>query len=247
MLDEQAITRLRTALGSGAGDCFRNAVRGGRFTCGTCAIPADRFEYCLTCQKYSKRADLADQVAMLTYAVAGERSGDVLRGYKAAESSDEHHAIVSALIQLALSIHAPCPAALAGSPVSHWAIVPSLPRKPGEHALHPIVTALAPGREARLRAAERARRPRSVSAGHFEAESDLPGGHVLLLDDTWTTGGHAQSAALALKNAGADRVSLLVVARWIKRDFGDNGWFLRKIERQAYDPAICPWTGGACP
>jgi predicted amidophosphoribosyltransferase len=248
MLDEQAITQLRTALGSPAGGCFLNAVRGGRFTCGTCAIPADRFEYCLTCQKYSKRADLADQVAMLTYAVAGERSGDMLRGYKAAESPDEHRVIVSVLIQLALSIHVTCPGALAGSPVSHWATVPSLPSKPGEHALRTIVTAIAPGRELRLQAAEKARRPRSVSAGHFEAESALPGGgHVLLLDDTWTTGGHAQSAALALKKAGADRVSLLVVARWIKRDFGDNGWFLGKLERQAYDPAICPWTGGACP
>jgi hypothetical protein len=248
MLDEQAVAPLRTTLGSDAGGSFRNAVRGGRFTCATCAIPADRFEHCLTCAKYSKRTDLADQVAMLVYAVADEWSGDVLRGYKAPEAADESYAIVSRMIGLGLSAHASCPGEVAGSPVSYWATVPSLPRKPGEHALHKIVKAVAPGQELCLQAAEKVRRPRSVSAGHFAAEARLPpGSHVLLLDDTWTTGGHAQSAALALKKAGADRVSLLVVARWIKSDFGDNGWFLGKLKRQPYDPAICPWTGGTCP
>ncbi len=248
MLDEQATAPLRTTPGSDLGGSFRNAVRGGRFTCARCAIPADRFEYCLTCAKYSKRADLADQVAMLVYAVADEWSGDVLRGYKAPEAADESSAIVSQVIGLALSAHSSCPAAVAGSPVSHWATVPSLPRKPGEHALHKIVKAIAPGQELRLQAAEKAWRPRSVSAGHFEAESRLPAGsHVLLMDDTWTSGGHAQSAALTLKKAGADRVSLLVVARWINSDFGDNGWFLDRLKRHPYDPAICPWTGGKCP
>jgi predicted amidophosphoribosyltransferase len=226
--------------------CFRNAVRGTRETCGRCAIPAYRYEYCLACEKFAKRSDLADLVAMLTYAVAGEPSGEVLKGYKSDEP--EHHAIVSELVRLALSLHARCPGALARAEVSHWAAVPSLPRKPGEHALHDIVRDVAPGREVRLLAAEKVRRPRAVSADHFAAESPVPAGaHVLLLDDTWTTGGHAQSAALALKKAGAGRVSLLVAARWIKPDFGDNGWFLGRLRRQAYDPAICPWTGGACP
>jgi predicted amidophosphoribosyltransferase len=229
------------------GGQFRNAVRGSRYTCAQCAIPVYRYEHCLTCQRNSKRADLADVVALLAYAVAGEPSGEALRGYKAPEPQDEHYVTVSQLVKLALSLHATCPEALTGSPVTHWAVVPSLPRKPGEHALRKLVKDLLPGEELPLLAAEKVRRPRAVSAGHFELEAGLAAGHVLLLDDTWTTGGHAQSAALALKKAGAGRVSLLVVARWIKRDFGDNAWFLGKLAGQDYDPAICPWTDGKCP
>jgi adenine/guanine phosphoribosyltransferase-like PRPP-binding protein len=36
---------------------------------------------------------------------------------------------------------------------------------------------------------------------------------VLLLDDTWTSGGTAQSAAVALKRAGARSVTVVVVGR----------------------------------
>ena len=70
---------------------------------------------------------------------------------------------------------------------------------------------------------------------------------MLLLDDTWATGGHAQSAVLGLRAAGAAHVSLLVVARWIKADFGDNAAFLRGLADRDYDPEVCPWTGSDCP
>lgn len=43
---------------------------------------------------------------------------------------------------------------------------------------------------------------------------------VLLVDDTWTTGGRAQSAAIALHDAGAARVAVVVLGRHFDRDFG---------------------------
>lgn len=70
--------------------------------------------------------------------------------------------------------------------------------------------------------------------------------HVLLIDDTWTTGGHAQSAVLALRKAGASRVSLLVVARWLKEDYGNNKQFIASLRTRDFNPGICPWTGGDC-
>lgn len=69
---------------------------------------------------------------------------------------------------------------------------------------------------------------------------------MLLIDDTWASGGHAQSAATALHRAGAAKVSLLVAARWINEDYGDNASFIRGLTMD-FNPAICPWTGGACP
>lgn len=46
----------------------------------------------------------------------------------------------------------------------------------------------------------------------------LRGQAVLLLDDTWTTGAHAQSAAAALRAAGAPVVALWAIGRHFHRD-----------------------------
>jgi hypothetical protein len=133
-----------------------------------------------------------------------------------------------------------------GAPVTHWATVPSLPAKPGEHPLHKLVGKYIPATEVTLTAAAQVANPRDVNPGHFRADAQLSSdSHVMLLDDTWTSGGHAQSAVLAVRAAGAGHVSILVVARWVKEDFGDNAQFLRGLPD--YNPQICPWTGGECP
>ena len=88
---------------------------------------------------------------------------------------------------------------------------------------------------------------RDVDPGHFRAATPLPGGaHVLLVNDAWARGGHAQSAVLALRAAGAARVSVLVAARCINEAYGANAAFLNGLAGRDYDPAICPWTGSDC-
>jgi predicted amidophosphoribosyltransferase len=248
MLDQAAVARLTTALVSRAGGYLRNPVRQDRVTCAACATPVAGYELCYRCNEHRSCSGLADATAFLTYAVAGQQSGYVMRGYKAQQHVSEHIAIVAMLILLALSIHEHCPAALAGTPVTHWAAVPSLPARPGEHPLHRILSSAALGAEARLTAAASVRFPRDVSLEHFSTAEPLPAGsHVLLIDDTWTAGGHAQSAARTLHRAGAGQVSLLVVARWINESFAGNADFLREITGRDYSPALCPWTGGDCP
>ena len=248
MLDEAAVARLTTALVSRAGGYLRNPIRQDRVTCAVCTTPVDGYEQCRPCSRHLVHDGLADAVAFLTYAVAGQQSGYVMRGYKAQRPVNEHVSIVIMLILLALSMHEHCPAVLGGARVTHWATVPSLPAKPDEHPLHRIISRAGMGAEVRLIPAANVQHPRDVNPGHFSTDDRLPqGSHVLVIDDTWAGGGHAQSAALALHRAGARRVSLLVVARWIKEDFGDNANFLRKLSGRDYDPAICPWTGGSCP
>jgi predicted amidophosphoribosyltransferase len=248
MLDQEAVARLSAALVERAGGYLRNPVRQDHVTCAVCTTPVAGFERCFQCNRQRAYTGLADATAFLTYAVAGQQSGYVMRGYKARWPVDEHVTIVALLILLALSMHSRCPGVLAGAPVTHWATVPSLPARPGEHPLHRLVSSSAPGGEVRLVAAASARRPRDIDPGHFSTDDRLPrGSHVLLTDDTWTGGGHAQSAVLALRAAGAVHVSVLVVARWIKEDFGDNAKFLRELAGRDYDPQVCPWTGGSCP
>ena len=63
------------------------------------------------------------------------------------------------------------------------------------------------GRDARLR------NLRGVFAAHPSHAHQLSGRHVLLVDDVTTTGATLHTAAQALLQAGADRVSALVFAR----------------------------------
>jgi hypothetical protein len=271
MADPAALARLSAALVGSAGGYLRNPVRQELHTCAVCATPVSGFRLCYQCQRRRGRSGLADATGFLAYAVAGRQSGYVMQGYKARPPVPEHRTIVTLLVLLGLARHAGCAeragnaepagcAAHAGSagrarsagrasvPVTHWATVPSLPAQPGEHPLHAIVRRLAPGSEVALAAADEVEYSRDLAPGHFRAAAPLPAGaHVLLVDDTWARGGHAQSAALALRAAGASRISVLVAARWINEDFGGNAAFLRGLAERDYDPAICPWTGATCP
>lgn len=156
--------------------------------------------------------------------------------------------VVGLLLLLALEGHTKCAGTLASRPVTHWAIVPSLPAKSYEHPLRRLVVDRAPGIEVPLVAAATVAQPRAINPDHFTCPVRLPeGAHVLLIDDTWTSGGHAQSAVLALRKAGASRVSVLIVARWLNEDYGDSKGFIVELANRDYDPRICPWTGATCP
>ena len=230
------------------GGYLRNPVRSRRVTCADCMTPVDGYELCFPCNGYHARSGLADATAFLTYAVAGRESGHVMRGYKARPPVAEHRMVVGLLLLLALEGHTKCAGTLGGRPVTHWAIVPSLPAKLYEHPLRRLVIGRALGAEVPLAAAANVSQPRMINPDHFTCAMRLPqGSHVLLIDDTWTTGGHAQSAVLALRKAGAARVSVLVVARWLNEDYGDNKRFIAELATRDYDPRICPWTGAACP
>jgi predicted amidophosphoribosyltransferase len=249
MTPQDPLAQLRDSLVARAGGYLRNPVRLTKVTCAVCARPSGGFQRCHQCRMHRYFDGLADATAIMTYAVAGQQSGYVMRGYKVTpEPVGEHWLVVRLLAALGVAGHARCAGDLAGAPVSHWAAVPSLPARPGEHPLHQIVSPFAPGREAGLAAAPLTQYPRDVTPDHFTVTGQLPpDAHVLLLDDTWVSGGHAQSAAMALHKAGAARVSLLVIARWMTRDTRIGTEFLRELEARDYDPAICPWTGTTCP
>ena len=250
MAGDRALVRLRSALVATAGAYLHNPVRRELVTCAVCAEPAPGDLLCLRCRsnRSQSRVPLADATAFLTYAVSGRQSGYVMRGYKAMPPIGEHRTIVALLAVLGLTQHGSCAGRLLAAPVTHWAAVPSLDRRPGEHPLRPIVRACAPGTELPLSAASCYSHPRSVNPKHFNAGAAVPpGAHVLVIDDTWVGGGHAQSAVLAARRAGAGRVSVLVLARWLNEDYGVNALFLAGLAGRDYDPGLCPWTGDHCP
>jgi len=80
---------------------------------------------------------------------------------------------------------------------------------------------------------------RKVDRGKYNPTRDLDGESVLLIDDTWTTGSNAQSAAAALKTAGASRVAVLVIGRHIHEGYKDNAARLKELPR-TFDWSTCP-------
>ena len=64
---------------------------------------------------------------------------------------------------------------------------------------------------------------RAVLVNRYRATQAMTGHpSVLLVDDTWTTGGRAQSAAIALHDAGAASVAVVVLGRHFDRSFGSG-------------------------
>lgn len=245
---------VRAAIIQKSGGYFRNVVREDNVTCRVCAAPVDGWLLCARCNsdRSTFGSRLADVVVPLTYAVSLSQSGYVMRGYKD-HSKPEVRAsmgrVVSQVLYYALVTHQRCIAAVVGARVDARVAVPSSSALRVEG--HPLIAICE-----RMAATSPALRlvPRSASAAGrgtrsclFTVAGDVKGRHVMVIDDTWTTGGHAQSAALALRDAGASHVSTVVIARWMNHDYSATAEFLRTHRHAAYDPDRCPVTGGDCP
>lgn len=248
-----AVHELAALLVHHAGGFLRNTVREPRLTCAVCATPCPGYDRCLQCNRQlSVPGQRADQVASLTYAVGGRQSGYIMQTYKATTPVKASVTLVSLTAVVGLALHSDCAGRRLHAPVTHWAVIPSMPAKPGQHPLRALVLATAPGVEVGIAAAKTSANPRAVDPTHFRMAPVPAGAHLLLIDDTWTGGGHAQSAVLAARAAGAAPVSVLTVSRWIDgqwqiNDFGNNEGFMAQRCTADYDPWKCPWTGGACP
>lgn len=84
---------------------------------------------------------------------------------------------------------------------------------------------------------------RRFDAEKFSPARPLDGQAVLLIDDTWTTGASAQSAAAALKLAGAKTVAAVVIGRHLNREWHENDRRLRGIT-QPFDWNRCALCEG---
>lgn len=247
-LPPQLLARLPNVLVSRAGGYLRNPIREDRVTCAICTTPVDGYPQCFRCSSQLRTNPLlADAVAPLVYGVAGAQSGFVMRGYKAHPPVQEHRSIVAMTAMLGIGKHSTCTERLGGAAITHWSTVPSLPAKPGVHPLRQLIAPATTGKELVLTPAASPKDPRAVDGSHFTTDPLPTSSHVLLIEDTWVGGGHAQSAVLSLRRAGAARVSVMAVARWVDLNYGSNEQFFKQRVTRDYDPEICPWTGDACP
>ncbi|KFI54745.1 phosphoribosyltransferase [Bifidobacterium callitrichos] len=194
----------------------------------------------------------ADRIACGVYAAEpASQTLKMMYGYKAPHPpSPDYRRIIRALTALALVGHGQCLDESAGMPVSGWVMVPSTtgsPRFRQPHPLHDIIQGVLPNvPEIRLTARKAKTRNLDPDAFALADPSDRRhlGGDVVLVDDSWVTGGTVLSAAARLKLEGAAQVSVYCVARIVSTRYLDtiNPAYTRAFHRKInYISAYCPW------
>ncbi len=228
---------------------FMISPRPGDGVCEICFNLTGGYGRCYAC---AHQPQCLDAVAPISYSIAHEQLHHVLRGYKRLTGYPARRfaADLAAVLWRFLARHEACVAAAAH--VDAFALVTTVPsserRRDGRHPLREIVRTLAaPTRERYARLLLRSDSPapgRAFHAEKFEAVRTLSGQAVLLIDDTWTTGASAQSAAYALKAAGAGSVAALVIGRHLNRGWGGNDARLHRLAAP-FDWDACALCGAA--
>jgi hypothetical protein len=83
------------------------------------------------------------------------------------------------------------------------------------------------------------RQGRDLDLDRFQVLARPAGASILLLDDTWVSGASAQSAAAALKLAGARHVAVVVLGRHVNPDDPASAPLLAGLTAARYDPSAC--------
>lgn len=253
-----------------AGGSYLQTVRYGannHLLCPVCGgFKSPAYHECRSCEMIANQArslretraigdtvrPLADRIACGVYAAEpGSQTLKMMYGYKETRpASPDYRRNVSALIALALIGHRRCLDELAGMPVSGWAMVPSTtssPRFNRPHPLHDIINGLLP-RIPEIRLSCHKPKTRNLDPDAFAlvdpVDRSLLAGNVVLIDDSWVTGGTVQSAAARLKIEGAAQVSIYCVARIVSTDY------LKSVDQNSaklfhtnvrYISGYCPW------
>jgi hypothetical protein len=192
---------------------------------------------------------LADTVVPISYAVKGEGHAARLRLYKTdAPGAAAAGAALQALMLVFLHDHAPCIWRTAAMPPpTRLAVVPSGQGRPGAHPLLGLLLPSLALRPVRLAVRPDQHPGRELNPRRFRAESIIAGASILLVDDTWVSGASAQSAAVALRAAGAGHVAVVVLGRHIDPGDPHSKRLCSAFRATSYDPAACAVHTDATP
>jgi hypothetical protein len=239
-------------LASKPGTYLQSVVRASGVTCDVCAEPLPALaQRCSQCVSFAGHGvPLADRVASMIYAVQSDSQAyKTMHDYKARFPGDDSRADVANLLRLGLVGHTRCALVLSEASTHGWTVVPSTR---GRTILRSLVLAIArnPEQEVDVQSLgvsdKRELRP-DLWQVTPRSQSQLPD-HVIVIDDAWVSGRHAQSLAAALKAAGVKTVSVFTVARVLNPKWAPTGPFIaERLRGPSFDPARCPWTGGSCP
>jgi hypothetical protein len=203
------------------------APRDGPGVCEICFNLTDGYERCYACAHGGR---WLDAVVPISYSVGGEQLHHALVSYKRTPEpvATRFTAQLAAVLWRFLVVHEACISRELEVPA--FPIVTTVPSndpaRDDEHPLHRLVGQLVkPTRERFRRLLVRSVhpvQPHRFDVDRYQPTAQLTNEPVLLIDDTWTTGANAQSAAAALKRAGAGPVAVVVIGRHLNRGWGSN-------------------------
>ena len=232
---------------------FMISPRYGPGVCELCFNLTSGFGRCYACAHTPQWLEV---IAPISYSIGGEQLHHALASYKRLIGTPARRFTLelAAVLWRHLARHEACVAKAAAVGAGRFDVVTTVPSSdPDRDERHPLRTIVGqlvgPTRE-RYEALLR-RSAVSLSAHVFHTEKYTPirrldGTSVLLIDDTWTTGANAQSAACALKSAGASTVAALAIGRHINRQWGENDARLRST-RAPFTWDECPFCEPALP
>jgi predicted amidophosphoribosyltransferase len=203
---------------------MRNVAPIGPGICSICRTFINpEYERCYPC------VDQPDNLSAVVPITYSENLGQVhtaLRNYKDGPSpAIRRHAAIrlAAILWRFLAEHEPCVArAAGGAEFDLVTIVPSSdPERDQDSAFRQLTGWIEPIRSRLQQLLEPTGEVegRDFDPNRFKPTKKLSGESVLLLDDTWTTGGHARSASQALLEAGASGVAAVVVGRHVRPEY----------------------------
>ncbi|MFD9702710.1 ComF family protein [Lentzea sp. NPDC059081] len=200
-------------------DSYRNFLvpppARGSNVCVTCRRGTGDFTRCWQCNRHRQEfgAELADEVVMISMAEKDKQLMRVLSQYKNNKSDEVRRQFTNELASVLatfLAKHSDC--------LGEFDLVTVVPSSQGRTP--PLVDVLGrrvsrTGARFASALATSSANTREMRPDSYEVVTDVHGKSVMLADDTWTSGASLQSAAVALKRAGATRVVGLVIGRYL--------------------------------
>lgn len=164
-----------------------------------------------------------------------------LRQYKSGDPTVARNQVraLSALVALFVRRHLTC---LAPDGVDTVLVVPSVDRnRPPPHPLLTVLDGLpgVPHASTMLRAGPGSPSHRSPAIDGYVCTTPVEGRRILLVDDTYTTGAHLQSAAHALGEAGVAAVHPLVIGRYIQPSWPASEPIMAWANQHGWTPDRC--------
>ncbi|MGW2400929.1 hypothetical protein ACWCYY_30645 [Kitasatospora sp. NPDC001664] len=184
-------------------------------------------------------------MAPISLALKGEQFANELWRYKNTQGfqQQQFETGLAAVLWRYLVFHEACLSRRCGTPFDLVSVVPSTSGR-AQHPLSRIVGQLVGATNTRFQevlapTSVAASLGRAASPDRFTA-SDVRGRAVLLIDDTWTTGNHVQSAAAALKASGAVVVAAIVIGRHLNGQYQETAQHVAgaKLRRFSWDTCI---------
>lgn len=213
------------------------------------------YEHCYSCSGAQVNlSHTANLIVPVSLSVGLSQLHHSLKRYKddsyRQATRDRFSLEIAALFERFLVTHRDCIEGQAGRQWDTITIVPSSKQRPGTHPLETAIRRSPWITDQYRRLLDPGTSPldhNQMSDTGFAPTEDVSGGAILLLDDTFTTGARAQSAASALLTGGATVIAIVPAARYMNPEWEPSADYLKKAKALTYTFEYCCVGGHPLP